>query len=70
MDYLARCVCPPPDISQNIKHDQIESLPLKLNECQVGYQESTHEEKCVNIVVAICNNLNTIGCSVSYLYLN
>ena len=64
---LRRVFCSLPDVSQNIKHDQFEPLPLKLDECQVGYQEATHEEECVDIVIAIGDDLNSIGCSVSYL---
>ena len=61
---------PLPHISQYVEHDQVESLLFQFYEGQVSHQKATHEEKGVNTVVTICNDLNLVGCSVSNYYLN
>ena len=78
LQYLWRCNSIPwweswrlwsPDVSQDVEHDQVEPFPLQFNESQVGHEKATHEEKCVDIVITIGDDLVAIHWCVASLYL-
>jgi hypothetical protein len=52
--------CNLPDISQNVKHRQVESFFVQFQEAQIGHKKAAHEEESVNTEVAIQYNLSCI----------